>query len=108
MKHPIDSWPVQISVCIGILPEEKKIGAICSEINIHKYSKCRKLIQVTARLIQVFQNMAKNIFESPTAGMINLTELLWIIDAQELLLIGLERGDYRRLCPRKNRRCICC
>ena len=55
MKHPIDSWPVRNAVCTGILPKEKKIGAvygvqtICSEINIHRYSKYRKLIQVTVR-----------------------------------------------------------
>ena len=114
MKTQISLWQIEHSIFEGPLPEESKvvnislirqIDNIASEMKIDGYSKYKKLIQVTARMILVFQSIpqpsSKNVFKFPSADSFEKAEIFWVKDAQQLLKNGLERGDYARLCPKK-------
>ena len=72
-------------------------------IDINKHSKYLKLIYITARVISVFKYIPKpslhNIKKFPS-DFISDAETMWVIEAQKLLKEGLEKGDYKRLCPR--------
>ena len=114
MKTNTNLWQMKQSVCGGVLPEESKvvdvsliqqINNVASKIDINRYSKYKKLIEVTARVIQVFHHIPKpslrNIFEFPSASSFKEAEVFWVKDAQQLLSEGIERGDYVRLCPKR-------
>ena len=114
MKRPVEEWPIYRSTCNGSLPEEciivnvsfiEKSNQLADKIDITKYSKFKKLIQVAARLYSVFQSIPKpsfsNILEFPSKENWEKAERFWIKDAQLLLLEGIEKGDYKRLCPKQ-------
>ena len=79
-----------------------KVNSIENIID-NTYSKYLKLIYTTARLIAIFRYIPQpsltNAFKVP-ADYISEAELIWIVEAQKLLKEGLNRGDYKRLCPR--------
>ena len=115
MKTHINLWQIERTIFEGPLPEESKVvdisliqqlDNVASKMKIGGYSKYIKLIQVTARVLQVFQSLPKpslkNIFKSPLADAFVRAEMFWVKDAQQLLIGGLEGGDYARLCPKKN------
>ena len=80
-----------------------KVNSIENIRDINTYSKYLKLIYTTARLIAIFRYIPQpsltNAFKVP-ADYISEAELIWIVEAQKLLMEGLNRGDYKRLCPR--------
>ena len=98
----------------GVLPEEKVvrnvahgskiIWNISNIVNIHKFSKYKFLIHVTARVISVFKHIPKpslrNMLMFPVEYL-EAAEKVWIKDAQNSMKKSLARGDYRRLCPRE-------
>ena len=116
LKLPIHCWPVQEPGDLDI-PEEKKEVVIsvmqkeneenmslAEKIDIERHSKYRKLINSTARIMQVFYDekpSLKNIFEPPSSINIEKAELFWVKEAQKSLSDGLKKGNYRRLCPKR-------
>ena len=111
-KSTWQAGPGFVKTHIRLLEESKvvnisliqQIDNVASKMKIDGYSKYKKLIQVTARVIQVFrsipQTSLKNVFKFPSADSFEKAEIFCVKDAQQLLKDGLERGDYARLCPK--------
>ena len=114
LQEPVENRPVYKSLWNGKLPEENEtikvasIGTLTeySEfININNISNYRRLIQITARVCSVFlrnpEVSLRNLLNFPSLKSIQMAEVFWIQDAQKLMLEGIRKGDYKRLCPRQ-------
>ena len=114
MRTHTNLWQMKQSVCGNVLPEESKVvdvsliqqnNNVANKIDTNRYSKYKKLIEVTAKVIQVFHHIPKpslrNIFEFPSVNSFKEAELFWVKDVQQFLLERIEKGDYVRLCPKK-------
>lgn len=115
LKEPISLWAIKKDENdIDVLPEEKKgivtviqnENSLIEKLNIERYSKYMKLICVTSRIIQAFQKDTKpsfkNIFKTPSASDIKKAEEFWVRDAQRLMEDEINKGNYLRLCPKRN------
>ena len=103
MKQNIDHWCINSTILQEDLPGEIKIVSIAlihencmlaKAIDINRYSKYRMLIQVTARILQVMQDMPKhslkNIFAYPSVVTLKMAENIWVKDAQQTILHKLK------------------
>ena len=112
LKNTVEEWPICGSVCNGILPEESKmvniwlvnaINEVADKINVNKYSKFKKLIEVTARIYSLFSKMYpgfkpsfRNILVFPSPDDIAKAEQFWVKDAQQSMIEGIKKGDFKR------------
>ncbi|XP_068756918.1 uncharacterized protein [Montipora capricornis] len=107
LELPESEWPIHKTLTKEQLPELIKIAStitkpfskddkdtLASRINIDRYSDFGKLIRVTARILTMYQRKPKSSFKH--AGQ------FWIMEAQKSMYKDVEKGRYKRLCPRKN------
>lgn len=119
LELPESEWPIHETLTKEQLPELIKIAStvtkhfkkddkntLASKINIGRYSDFGKLIRVTARILAMYQRKPKPSFKhaakSLTPSDITNAENFWITEAQKSMYEDIEKGIYKRLCPRKN------
>ena len=90
-------WPTQEKPRQLVLPEQKAklvasakvtaIPSLCSEFVLERFSKWRLLVNVTARIICLFNKITKKVGATmqPSQVEISQAERLWYIEAQETL-----------------------
>ena len=113
LKSPESEWPVSKKCIVQELPQRIKVvmladskqeDSLASRIGLSKYSDYTKLIRVTARVLAMFQNdpnpSFKNAAKVLTPADITKAEWFWILEAQKPMKKDMERGKYKRLCPR--------
>ena len=87
-----------------MLADSKQEDSLASRIGLSKYSDYTKLIRVTARVLAMFHNDPNPSFKNGakvlTPADITKAERFWILEAQKPMKKDMERGKYKRLCPR--------
>ena len=110
LQLPENQWPIRRTIVTGELPEQKKIVKVHltkiignDVIDINRFSKYFKLLRVTARVMSVFKGKPslKNLMKAPTKEMLENAEVLWIKDAQYMILDKIQKGGFQRLCPKQ-------
>lgn len=113
LKLPESEWPASKKCYVQELPQRVKVvmvadtkpeDSLAARINLSKYSNYTKLIRVTARVLAVFQNDPKlslrNAAKVLTPADIAKSERFWILEAQTFVEKDMERGKFKRLCPK--------
>ena len=113
---PASTWPILKETDIKELPERKvvvniviqeKKDTLVSRIDINRFSKYQKLINTTARILNLYHRFKKDTLNEGTEysikelnpDAINKAEKLWVVDAQKTMLEGMRNGKLDRLCP---------
>lgn len=119
LELPETEWPIYKTLIKKKIPKLIKIAStvtkhfnqddkdtLASIINIDRYSDFGILIRVTTRILAMYQKTPKSSFKhagkSLTPTDIAQAENFWIMEAQKGLYKDIEKGRYKRLCPRKN------
>ena len=112
-EFPEHEWPIckpnyqkelpeQIKTVM--LAEAKSEDSLEARIDINRYSSYTKLIRVTARVLSLYKRKPrpslKNVTSPLTPEDIDRAERFWILRCQKLLTADMEKGRFKRLCPR--------
>ena len=113
LRFPEHEWPIckpnyqkelpeQIKTVM--LAEAKSEDSLEARIDINRYSNYTKLIRVTARVLSLYKRKPrpslKNVTSPLTPEDIDRAERFWILRCQKLLTADMEKGRFKRLCPR--------
>ena len=113
LRFPEHEWPIckpnyqkelpeQIKTVM--LAEAKSEDSLEARIDINRYSNYTKLIRVTARVLSLYKRKPrpslKNVTGPLTPEDIDRAERFWILRCQKLLTADMEKGRFKRLCPR--------
>ena len=113
LRFPEHEWPIckpnyqkelpeQIKTVM--LAEAKSEDSLEARIDINRYSNYTKLIRVTARVLSLYKRKPrpslKNVTSTLTPEDIDRAERFWILRCQKLLTADMEKGIFKRLCPR--------
>ena len=113
LRFPQHEWPIckpnyqkelpeQIKTVM--LAEAKSEDSLEARIDINRYSNYTKLIRVTARVLSLYKRKPRPSLKDVTSPLtpedIDRAERFWILRCQKLLTADMEKGRFKRLCPR--------
>ena len=112
MKLPVNQWPLRKEQPEVELPEQIKVimkmngqvkETLLGRVNIHRFTNYRKLIRVTARVLNMYQKEPKpscrNACNELRPADIKKAEIAWYVEAQSVIKEHLSQGELKRLCP---------
>ena len=74
---------------------------LASRIKIERFSDCKRLLRVTARILKLYRRKPKAIFKNATQEItskdVETAEVFWIKEAQRNMKNDIKHGTYRRL-----------
>ncbi|XP_066016122.1 uncharacterized protein [Pocillopora verrucosa] len=95
--------PTTIMKVVNTVNESVK-DDLASRIKIERFSDCKRLLRVTARILKLYRRKPKAIFKNATQEItskdVETAEVFWIKEAQRNMKNDIKHGTYRRLCPR--------
>ena len=114
LKQPESEWPIsrnhseiRIPTTIMKVVNTENVSVkddLASRIKIERFSDCKRLLRVTARILKLYRRKPKAIFKNATQEItskdVETAEVFWIKEAQRNMKNDLKHGTYRRLCPR--------
>ena len=113
MGQSVEEWPIRVEQheelpeqikVVMMLQSSTKLETLATRINIDRFSSYWKLIRVTGRVLAMYKRepkiSLKNACKRLTCTDGNDAEKFWFLEAQMSLKEQLQRGDYKRLCPR--------
>ena len=108
LSLPMDEWPVTKETNVKVLPERKAIvnsaitekkDSLAARINIERFSKLLTLINITARILNLYSRFQKNkkevneyLMQELNSDVLVKAEKLWVGDAQQVLTVQMKNG----------------
>ena len=113
---PVNKWPIEKEVYKEELPEQVKIvsviiagekkESVSQRIDLTRFSRYMKLIRVTARILAMYQRIPVPLFSNACKVLdpVDLTraEIFWFKEVQSTIQQQIQKGDFKRLCPKTN------
>ena len=112
LKLPESAWPItrtytqqHANVITHTKPDEAVNDSLAKRINIDRFSTYNKLIHTTARILAMYNKTHKMTFKNASRPLtpddISKAETFWIHEAQKSMQRDIDKGKYKRLCPRR-------
>lgn len=112
LKLPESAWPItrtytqqHADVITHTKPDEAVNDSLAKRINIDRISTYNKLIHTTARILAMYNKAHKMTFKNASRPLtpddISKAETFWIHEAQKSMQRDIDKGKYKRLCPRR-------